>query len=1114
MKITDVKIDGFGVWSNLHVDQLSDRLTVFFGRNEAGKTTLMQFFRSVLYGYSRKRKLQYLPPVHGSNSGGSLHLNAPSGTFQVERQANLSENTNSLGEVVVTSSDGKRHGQHLLNHMLSGVDETIFNNVFAVGIRELQELGTLNDTQASDYLYKLASGVDRVSLVDVMKKLEESRYAIVGEGATGSAITRLLKRRERLRSELEEQSAKTARWSSLHSQHLALNKELDQLEADIQQMEHDARAVEVAVQVYDKWRAREVLDGQLDELGPLQELDDMVVPRLEELGKGIATFREELAPIVQRRRVIRAEVKSQPINQQLWTRACRIESVCEHGPWLSSLDDQIGRLEGEVTEVEVELLATDEKLGIANGMAVANLPDVSKRMMKALAAPVRGMSEASKRRKETKSAYEEARREADKTSMQYQTELEERRLTNLPDSINAAEERVEAFRNRIKLDERIDKMVRHLNDLEEEREDIADDELIPVRTFVGIGILFILGGTALLSAFTGYWDADSSLLVAFFGMCSMLGSAFWFLTQRRTNEFEQGDVERQMDKLDALIDKTKEERAQLDRVLPAGGGTMDSRLAGAEAELRELEALLPLEASYTAARKRRDTAKLRMEEAEEEVKRSHSRWKKTLNSVGLPSTLSPSDIKRLGLRTEENTVLSSQLTTRQEELIQRRRERAELVQRIRALVDEVGLDISSDDPQAQLGQLSAAIGSQREMVDRRRELIAEERELKRENLRLQKSLDALVEEYDEILEEVGVETIEEVHELVENLLLQADLCEQRDELTLQIDSMIGEHSTPEAVGAQILELPKEELERNWEALIARLQRCQGELTTLHERRGQCTQEMKTLASDRRISEVQMELSSLDLQLQRVATRYRTLTAVGNILESVRESYESDRQPETLGEASEYLAKLTEGKYTRIWTPLSENILRIEDDRGVTLPLDVLSRGTREAVFLSLRLALVTAYARRGIVLPIVLDDVLVNLDAERAKSAVRMLRDFANSGYQLLFFTCHEHMAQIFAEADVEVRQLPRHMEAVEKGVGTVLRPNLWVPAAPETPVVQEVVVQQPALAAADFDISDDSDLVDQMLEAEITEGEERPWELPEMWWDDSEATEPAPLAD
>ena len=143
------------------------------------------------------------------------------------------------------------------------------------------------------------------------------------------------------------------------------------------------------------------------------------------------------------------------------------------------------------------------------------------------------------------------------------------------------------------------------------------------------------------------------------------------------------------------------------------------------------------------------------------------------------------------------------------------------------------------------------------------------------------------------------------------------------------------------------------------------------------------------------------------------------------LESVRAVFERDRQPEVLREASTYLAELTAGRYRRIWTTLGGRALSVDDADGNALAVDVLSRGTREQIFLSLRLALVSAYARRGIRLPVVMDDVLVNFDVTRAKAAARVLSEFARSGHQLLVFTCHEHLARLFHAAQVEVRTLP-----------------------------------------------------------------------------------------
>jgi hypothetical protein len=109
----------------------------------------------------------------------------------------------------------------------------------------------------------------------------------------------------------------------------------------------------------------------------------------------------------------------------------------------------------------------------------------------------------------------------------------------------------------------------------------------------------------------------------------------------------------------------------------------------------------------------------------------------------------------------------------------------------------------------------------------------------------------------------------------------------------------------------------------------------------------------------------------------------------------------------------------------VWAPLGESVLRVDDGDGQTLAVELLSRGAREQLFLSLRLALVAMFARRGATLPLVLDDILVNFDTRRARAAAVVLRDFAAQGHQLLVFTCHEHILKLFRSIKAAVERLP-----------------------------------------------------------------------------------------
>jgi hypothetical protein len=186
--------------------------------------------------------------------------------------------------------------------------------------------------------------------------------------------------------------------------------------------------------------------------------------------------------------------------------------------------------------------------------------------------------------------------------------------------------------------------------------------------------------------------------------------------------------------------------------------------------------------------------------------------------------------------------------------------------------------------------------------------------------------------------------------------------------------------------------------------------------------------LKQLAEDRQLTDKQVELEIVEQKLADALVRWRVLAVCSLLLVAVREFYEREHQPQVLREASGYLKRLTGGRYTRVWTPIGEHALRVDDREGQSLTVDVLSSGTREQLFLGLRLALANSFARRGIELPLVLDDVLVNFDVTRARAAALVLRDFAKEGHQVLLFTCHEHIAKLFRSIKADVRNLPERV--------------------------------------------------------------------------------------
>ena len=147
MKLTGLQVDRFGIWSDLRITQVPEDITVFFGHNEAGKTTLMQFIRTVLYGSSDQLQSHHHLVPDNVLSGGPLQWEGTRGPGFASRHWQPEKGTR--GELRITGPGGETISESEFSTVLQTVDESTYNDVFAFGLRDLQELGTLDDTQAA-----------------------------------------------------------------------------------------------------------------------------------------------------------------------------------------------------------------------------------------------------------------------------------------------------------------------------------------------------------------------------------------------------------------------------------------------------------------------------------------------------------------------------------------------------------------------------------------------------------------------------------------------------------------------------------------------------------------------------------------------------------------------------------------------------------------------------------------------------------------------------------------------------------------------------------------------------------------------------------------------------
>jgi len=1148
MKVKDIQVDGFGVWSGLAVDSIPETMTLFYGPNEAGKTTLMQFLRAMFYGFTPERRGRYLPPVYGGTPGGAIRVTGPGGGYEIRRHAQLTD-SGVTGQLSVTGQDGLSQGQHRLSMLLGQIDEPIFTNVFAIGIRELQELSTLDDTSAADELYKLSSGLDRVSLVDVLRTLRGGRKQLIGKNKAdeddSAVLASLVARRERLRDEVEQLTRNGRRWSELASQRRAQDSEIEQLTERISRWQTEIRSVEIASAVHDSWHERQTIQQQIDHDDLRSQLPEDAPAQLVQIEALMQERKTKLEEIKSKRRELRDRADELPLNRRLLEMQSKIEAASEQATWVEALQEQIARLDQQIEKAKAQLDGDAEKLGLSDeeretlsGHGRGELPDLSRQTLAALAGPAK---EVKTHLFVLKQSREEARQhqlQAEKVGTKLTGTLQAAQSSNLHDALRRQAAIIATLRGRIQLEQHLDKLRRHHRDLEKEALELATNEAYPLEQRVLLFVPFLFGGMGTIYGmvhvlgWTWFFDEPDptwGMTMVFLGLlCFFL----WYFVRERGytgTSLDLEDCERQIDSIRRQIRELETERDELDSRIPAGSGSLDARLRDAEHLHSDLEAAMPAFHAQQAAVQAAKTCRNRATEAAEGLKTARRAWSATLSRLGLSESMSPSSIRQLSENYETVQASRRRLDELEAERELRRRERSVLAKRIdtlylEAIGDEAderprrsalasaaaqpavsssqadsrrsgkpnsgsgqnaGRDRNRDrdrydesrdeanersgagaltsqplqsirsrrriEPLEQLQELQEALASQHHWIKRRHELRDHDQQLKKMHATCVRTIERCEQQRRSLWAKCGVATAEQFYEMVDVRTRLSDMRSKLADLDKQIRGMIGVHVAYEDVAKELEGATSSDLQRRYDSLVKRTEETQARIAILRTSQGELSQEMKQLGEDDRLSIAHLELGCVERQIQSLVRRWQTLAMASSLLEDVCATFEKERQPETLREASSFLRQLTDGKYTRVWTPLGTNKLKVDSGEGQSLELDVLSRGTREAVFIALRLSLAAAYARRGVMLPLVLDDVLVNFDRNRALYAAKTLKTFAEMGHQVMMFTCHKHIAEIFQEIDVQVRRLPAQ--------GTPGRATIMVKEIAE-PVPVEVIRQ------------------------------------------------------
>lgn len=164
-------------------------------------------------------------------------------------------------------------------------------------------------------------------------------------------------------------------------------------------------------------------------------------------------------------------------------------------------------------------------------------------------------------------------------------------------------------------------------------------------------------------------------------------------------------------------------------------------------------------------------------------------------------------------------------------------------------------------------------------------------------------------------------------------------------------------------------------------------------------------------------EVESKLLFLKEEVEEAKITYDELQILKAVVERFDQFYRETHQPDILKKTGVYFSQFSKGKHPKIYNDeaLGKTTLLIRENSQDYIVEEALSKGARDQLYLSLRLALAEALDNNKEPLPLFLDEVFVNWDMERLDEGVSVLKELSKER-QIILFTCHDWLVERIKE--------------------------------------------------------------------------------------------------
>lgn len=425
-----------------------------------------------------------------------------------------------------------------------------------------------------------------------------------------------------------------------------------------------------------------------------------------------------------------------------------------------------------------------------------------------------------------------------------------------------------------------------------------------------------------------------------------------------------------------------------------------------------------LESRISDGERRQQAAQQALLTAEQALTVWHQQWASAVTILGLNIDASPTQAN-VALEQIEQLFKALQVaTTKREQIKHLETEIATYATAVMELCQRIDPDLTTQTPLYAIAKLNAKLQEARDVATRQKMLLkqAETYCNQLEAIRMRQNhararFDACLREA-HCTDLAALPVIETRSNQHRELNQDYTICRKR---LLELSGGKGEAALLEesalfdadVVPSQIesIKLKIKELDLQWKVL--------------HQTIGAKREVLKNYNGRSNAADQATELETVLTQLRSAGERYLRLRLANMVLKQQVEEYRQRHQTPLLSQASTIFARITGGAFKGLETAFSntdQQVLRGLRAEGKPVLVEGMSDGTRDQLFLALRLASIQIYLEQAESMPLIIDDILIHSDDTRSQATLQVLAQLAQRT-QVIMFTHHKHLLELANQA-------------------------------------------------------------------------------------------------